>query len=50
MAESCMEVCFTQLWVIAVLSTNTSQGSVAMQLRFIAVLNYRFARNLLLIL
>jgi len=28
MAESCIEVRFTQLWVIAILNTNISQGNV----------------------
>jgi len=40
MAESCMEVRFTQLLVIAILNINISQGSVVMHLRCGGIFNY----------
>jgi len=35
-----MEVRFTQLWVIAILNINISQGSVVMHLRCGGIFNY----------
>jgi len=43
-----MEVCFTQLWVIAIFEHKYSQGSVATRLRCGGIFNYRFSKNLLL--
>jgi len=41
-----MGVRFTQLCVMAILSTNISQGSVATCLRCGGIFNYCFVRNL----
>jgi len=49
MAESCIEVRFTQLWDIAIFKhKHFTQGSVATRLRCGRIFNYWFARNLLL--
>jgi len=48
MAESCGEVRFTELSVIAIFQTNVSQASVAMRLRYGGIFNYRFSGNVLL--
>jgi len=41
-AEFCMAVRSTQLWNMAILSTNISQGSVATHLRGSGIFYYRF--------
>jgi len=48
MAKFCMEYPFTQLWGMAILRTNISQGSVATCLRCDGIFNYWLTRNLLL--
>ena len=45
MAESCLEVRFTQLLVIAIFSTNISSGSAAMRLKCGGTFNYCFTIN-----
>jgi len=48
MAESCIEVRFTQLWVIAILNTNISQGNVATRLRCGGIFSYCFISHLVI--
>jgi len=48
MDESCIGICFTQLWALSFLSTDVSQRRVKTHLGCGGILNYCFIRNLLL--